>query len=190
MTVLKRSMETYATCNGKMSSVNNKVGGHCYGTANGGFMKIEMHVCKDEDTACLENVGKPHCQEEPSSSHVLNTATVPHTAAVSSHTQSPTEGKTNPCKEVLNLLVKKEAPDSESEDKCKIWKIAVACSSGFCIAAFFCLCCKCFWKKRMKRPDQYDVKVESSKRPGLENDGFERKTDVDSLKKKGVLHQT
>ena len=31
-----------------MSSVNNKVGGHCYGTANGGFMKIEMHVCKDE----------------------------------------------------------------------------------------------------------------------------------------------
>lgn len=46
-------------------------------------------------------------------------------------------------------------------------------------------------KKRMKRPDQYDVKVESSKRPGLENDGFERKTDVDSLKKKkGVLHQT
>ena len=36
----------------------------------------------------------------------------------------------------------------------------------------------------MKRPDQYDVKVESSKRPGLENDGFERKTDVDSLKKK------
>lgn len=36
----------------------------------------------------------------------------------------------------------------------------------------------------MKHPDQYDVKVESSKRPGLENDGFERKTDVDSLKKK------
>lgn len=142
---------------------------------------IPTHV---EDTACLENVGKPHCQEEPSSSHVLNTATVPHTAAVSSHTQSPTEGKTDPCKEVLNLLVKKGAPDSESEDKCKIWKIAVACSSGFCIAAFFCLCCKCFWKKRMKRPDQYDVKVESSKRPGLENDGFERKTDVDSLKTK------
>ncbi|XP_066020481.1 uncharacterized protein [Pocillopora verrucosa] len=137
-------METYATCNGKMSSVNNKVGGHCYGTANGGFMKIEMHVCKDEDTACLENVGKPHCQEEPSSSHVLNTETVPHTAAVSSYTQSPTEGKTNPCKEVLNLLVKKGATDSESEDKCKIWKIAVACSSGISIAAFFCLCCKCF----------------------------------------------
>lgn len=39
----------------------------------------------------------------------------------------------------------------------------------------------------MKRPDQYDVKVESSKRSGLENDGFERKTDVDSLKKKGGL---
>ena len=36
----------------------------------------------------------------------------------------------------------------------------------------------------MKRPDQYDVQVESSKRPGLENDGFKRKTDADSLKKK------
>ena len=38
----------------------------------------------------------------------------------------------------------------------------------------------------MKRPDQYDAKVESSKRPGLENDGFKRKTDADSLKKRGL----
>ena len=92
------------------------------------------------DTACLENVGKLHCQEEPSSSHVLNTATVPHTAAVSSHTQSPTEGKTNPCKEVLNLLVKKGAPDSESEDKCSKYRFNVPVSR-------LCTCmCKVIWE--------------------------------------------
>lgn len=62
-----------STCDGKSSSVNNTVGGHCSGTGNGGFLKIEMHVCKDADTACLENIGKPHCPKEPlpSSSAVL-----------------------------------------------------------------------------------------------------------------------
>lgn len=54
-----------STCIGTLSSVNSTDGGHCSGTQNGGFLKIEMHVCGDQDSACLANTGKPHCRKEP-----------------------------------------------------------------------------------------------------------------------------
>ena len=112
------------------------------------------------DTACLENVGKPHCRKEPSPSYstiltpsatlkpsstvgkeIVSTSSVVHTetsilpttvscntqgectttetktVAVSSPTQSPTEGGSR------EFLEQKGARDSESEDessKCRL----------------------------------------------------------------------
>ena len=113
------------------------------------------------DTACLENVGKPHCRKEPSPSYstiltpsatlkpsstvgkeIVSTSSVVHTetsilpttvscntqgectatetktVAVSSPTQSPTEGGS------AGQLQQKGARDSESEDdessKCRL----------------------------------------------------------------------
>lgn len=212
-----------STCNGKFSSVNNTKGGHCNGTETGGFLKIEMHVCQDGDTACLENVGKPHCRKEPSPSYstiltpsatlkpsstvgkkIVSTSSVVHTetsilpttascntqgectatetktVAVSSPTQSPTEGGS-----AVPLLEQKGARDSESEDdESKKWKIStMVLVAVLIIAVIFSIGYHCFWKKKMKCPYQYDVKVEPSNGYGMKNDGFKSETDDNSLKR-------